>query len=159
NRLVSARALIEMQLASAANSVEAIHRRLPKAGGKFSLRELVEAFESFYTSDRLVSCEDDSLVVVSGKYGERPQRRFEIALFRTFNLTTQVEVSLRYSLSLRYLFFATASDYCESQIDASRVFEAIRSANWYYFFETTMPEACSVRWRDESQMAEMFCDV
>lgn len=148
-----------MRLDLPINSVDAIRNRLPNEGYRFSLLELVDAMEVFYSSDRLNGCEEDSLLVVAGKYGKNPDRRFEIAFFRSFDLSEQLEVSIRYPVSLRSLFLATASDICESLSDTSRFFSAIRAAAWYRRFKSAVPNTCSIRWRDESEMADLFCEV
>ena len=88
-----------MQLISPAESVSEFQKRLPNDGRLFRLRDAVDSLHDFYVNVRYHDCDDDSLVAVSGKFGDRNNRRFDIGLYRSFGLTTQLEILLRYPIS------------------------------------------------------------
>jgi hypothetical protein len=148
-----------MKLNSPEDSIIALRNRLPSNGEAFLLRELVDGLEESYLADQLLECEDDSLIVVAGKYGENVHRRFEISFFRSFDLSTQLQIALHFRPSMKCWFLQTASDICESTADCGRFFSSVRAARWYRRFATAIPTLCFIRWRDETEMSELFCEV
>ena len=148
-----------MQLNSAAESVSEIQKRLPNDGRLFRLRDAVDSLHNFYVNVRSHDCDDDSLVAVAGKFGDRTDRRFDIGLYRSFGLTTQLEILLRYPINLRCLFLKQVIELCESPNDAERFFATLRSSRWYRRFASIAPNDCIVRLRGEDQMVEMFCNI
>jgi hypothetical protein len=148
-----------MNLQRPEDAIVAIRDRLPNCGEHFLLCDLVNSFEESYSRDRYEIANDDSLVVVAGKFGENENRQFEVAFTRSFDLTTRLEVSLGFPIGLKCLFLRTASDICESISDSGRFFANIRLARWYRRYKTTTPTSCLIRWRDEAEMARLFVEV
>jgi hypothetical protein len=150
-----------MQLISPEESVNEIQRRLPNDGRRFRLRDAVDSLHDFYVNVRYHGCndDDDSLVAVAGKFGDHTDRRFDIGLYRSFGLTTQLEILLRYPINLRCLFLKQVTELCESPNDAERFFATLRSSRWYRRFASISAHDCIVRLRGEDEMGEMFCNV
>jgi hypothetical protein len=139
--------------------VEALRRRLPNGGTRFDLADAIEAFEASYCEGRLNGDEDDTLIVVVGKFGKRSEARFEIAIYRSFGLFRQLGVSLKYPVQFRHHFLKTSSDFCESFADAELFFSQLRSHSWFRRYAHTPATDCSIRWRGEDEMIEMFANI
>ncbi|MDP6719180.1 MAG: hypothetical protein QGF59_11050 [Pirellulaceae bacterium] len=150
-----------MQLIAPEDSVDQIQRRLPNDGRRFLLRDALDALQDFYTNFRFVDCDDDDdfIVAVAGRFGEAPERRVEIALYRSCGLTARLEILLRYPISLRCLFLKNVIELCDSPPDADQFFDTLRSLRWFRRYASTSPIHCSVRWQGEDEMAEMFCEI
>ncbi|MBA3573195.1 MAG: hypothetical protein H0W34_14765 [Pyrinomonadaceae bacterium] len=140
-------------------AIKAVLRRLPHGKVRFTLQDAFDALEASYREDRFYEEEDDTVIVVAGKFGKRYQARFEVAMYRSFGLFKQLEISLKYPAHLRHLFFKTVLAYCGSLADAEAFFSPVRSSSWFRRYAQRCPTECSIRWRDEDEMSEMFADL
>jgi hypothetical protein len=140
-------------------TIEAVQRRLTHGKGYFTLQDAVDALQTSYWEDRVCEDEDDTLIIVAGKFGKRHQARFEVALYRCFGLFRQLEISLKYPVRLRHVFFKTAIGYCDSLVDADAFFNQVRSFSWFRRYAQRSPVECSVLWRGEAEMSEIFTDL
>ncbi|MCA9187481.1 MAG: hypothetical protein KDA99_17760 [Planctomycetales bacterium] len=140
-------------------SVNEIRLRLPNDGRSFELRDAVDSLHDFYVNVRYNDCDDDSIVAVAGRFGERPNRRFDIGLYRLFGLTTRMEICLQYPITLRCLLLKQAIGHCESPNDAEQFFSAVRASRWYRRFASLSANACIVRTLGKDEMGEMFRSV
>jgi hypothetical protein len=145
---------------SATDAIDAIRSRLPNAGDGFVVRDAARAMEDFYRMERLEGCDDDSLVVVAGKYGEGPSRHVEIALFRSLGLFgPRLEVSLWLPLGLRSLFLRTYCECCGSVADLNAFFSSFRSSRWFRRYATVPATRCVIRLIGEDEVEKMNNEI
>ncbi len=150
-----------MQLIRPDESVDHFRQRLPNDGRRFLLRDALNALQDFYSNVRFSDCDDDDdmLVAVAGKFGNRPERRFDIGLYRSFGLMGQLEILLRYPVTLRCLFINCVSELCDSPRDLDRFFATVRASRWYRRYASIAAMDCSVRWLGEEEMGDILCEI
>jgi hypothetical protein len=156
NKMATVKLLDQSDMNSPSDSPDAIRSLLPNYGERFLVRDAANAMEKFYRTERLSGYDDDSIVVVAGRFGEHRQRRFEIAFFRSFDLTTQLEVSLRFPIGPRCMFLRRFLQFCESLADVDRLFNDVRSSRWFRRFASVPPQVCSIHWRGADEMGQLF---
>ena len=146
----------------AEDSVDVFQRLLPDVERDCVLRDVAQALNTFYREHQVEGVDDDSLIVVAGKFGEGRKRQFDIGFYRSFGAfgnLGQFGVLLRFRINLRCLFLGTAIDVCDSKIDAVDFFARIPRARWFRRYAEILPVCCRIQWQGEEEMAESFCDI
>ena len=123
------------------DSLDAIRHRLPNHGDRFLVRDAARAMEDFYRIEQLTGYHKDAVVVMAGRFGERQHRRFEVAFFRHFDITTQLGISVQFPIGIRNIFLPRFLEVCDSHEDAGRFFADVRLTKWFRRFAAASARA------------------
>ena len=138
------------------DQTEAIRSEL---GNQFLLRDADRVIEDYFRGERFGATVFDSLTIVVGKYGEKPDRRFEIALFRQIlheeqlRFLGRLEISLRFPISLRNRFRSSRILSCDDVGELDDFLRGVRSSWWYLRYAAVRTHQCTIRWHDEEELS------
>ncbi|MFC1757206.1 hypothetical protein ACFL2H_00345 [Planctomycetota bacterium] len=128
-------------------------------GDQFLVKDAFRVVEDYFRNKRFGTNELDSLTIVVGKYGEKSDRRFEIAFFRQIvdeeqlRFLGRLEISLRFPISLRNLFLRSRIDYCDEVDDLDNLLRMVHSSRWYRRYATVRTHQCTIRWHDDDELS------